>query len=212
MTQYPIGPGHPRWDEVPDEIKEVILAENARQEIAAADYRHSIIRLISESDYDNLITLRNLLHNMTWAARPDIFSAYYESQVASELQTRFNICSACGVDHDKEVAMEHPSSQPGNSPKPADQPIEELKDAGKTFVNIYGDLTEEDIRHMQMYDLDDLRSDGTFPDAVGGSVPEGTLVGFICTRCRQMSWPSIADRMLDPVDKCDGCYKKAAHG
>jgi hypothetical protein len=217
MTQFPTGPDDPGWEDLPAPIQQQILVQREQAmklQIAADDYRHGILRFIREASYDHLIIVRNMMHNMTWATRPDIFSSFYEAQIGMELMTRFNVCAACSVDHDKEIEGDHPSSQAGNSPESGDQPIEELKDAGKKFVNIYKDLTEADLIHMARYGLDDLRSDGTPIGADDKPIPEGTLMGFICSRCKNMQWPTIADRMKDPSDEsgCSGCVQKAKWG
>jgi hypothetical protein len=193
----------PNWTQYPPEVQQQLIENFNRFQIQADDYRHSILRFISEADYDHLVTVRNMMHNITWAARPDIFSAHYEGWLAMELQKRFNICAACNVDHDKELQAGHPSVQGGDSPESPDQPIEELTDAGKVFVNSYGDLTEADIKHMELYNLDDLRNEED----------NDKLVGFICLNCG-MQYPSIEDRMREPADPggCSGCRQKAKFG
>jgi hypothetical protein len=218
MTSIPTGPDDPGWDELPAPIQQQILLQREQAlklQIAADDYRHGILRFIREASYDHLIIFRNVMHNITWATRPDIFSSFYEAQAGMELMTRFNICAACSVDHYQEIkGGDNPSLQGGNSPETPDQPIEELKDAGKQFVNIYNDLTAADLMHMDQYGLDDLRSDGTPLDNEGQLIPEGRLMGFICTRCQRQQWPSIEDRMKDPSDEsgCSGCRQKAKWG
>jgi hypothetical protein len=212
--QIPFGPEHPGWNDLTEEQQQHLLEQQRRLEMTADSFRHEILRFLREAPHDHLLIVRNLMHNITWAARPDIFSSYYEAQVSMTLMERFNICPSCGVDHDEQVGLNHPSSQAGNSPESPDQPIEELADAGLKYVNTYRDLTEADLLHMEKYGLDDMRSDGTPVGADGKPLPEGKLMGFICTRCKNMQWPTIEDRMKDPSDEsgCSGCMQKAKWG
>lgn len=199
----------PNWSQYPPEVQHALMEQHARIQIQADEFRHSILRFIHEATYDHLSTVRNMMHNITWSARPDIFSAHYEGQIAMELEKRFNICPACNVDHDKEVGNPHdPSPQGSDSPETPDQPIEELKNTGLVYVNTYRDLTEADLLHMEQYGIDDVRADGSDP-----AYPEGKLLGFICINCK-MQYVSIEDRMQESsgAEGCSGCRQKAKWG
>jgi len=199
----------PNWSQYPPEVQNALMEQHNKLQMEADDFRHSIIRFIHEASYDHLMTARNMMHNITWSTRPDIFSAHYEGQIAMELEKRFNLCPACNIDHDKDLGLDNPSSQGSDSPETPDQPIEELADSGKVYINTYKDLTEADLQHCIQYGLDDMRADGTDPEH-----PEGKLLGFVCIRCGRMQWPTIADRMKDPSDEsgCSGCRQKAKWG
>ena len=61
-------------------------------------------------------------------------------------------------------------------------------------------LSEEELRQMKEYNLDDVRD-----------VDTHELYGFICLNC-QMRYPTIESRMDKGVEGCDGCHHKAKWG
>ena len=61
-------------------------------------------------------------------------------------------------------------------------------------------LTEEQLRQMEEYNLDDVRDIDTHE-----------LYGFICLNCG-MRYLTIEARMEQPVDGCQGCFHKAKWG
>lgn len=184
-----------------------------RAEMAADSYRHDVTRLFNELQLDQLMTLRNMMHQLVFSEDGKL-AAYYEGQVATVLQIRHNVCPSCGVDHDKEAAEfkedgdEVPPTEANLASetigeyrdKAESQPQDKLQEMLPTF-----DLSEEDLDNMEKYHLDDLRD-----------ADNHQILGFKCTGVNGvecgMIYPSIEDRMLKPADSCTGCQSKAAWG
>lgn len=87
-------------DDVPDEIKQQILAQMDRQQMGLQTVAHDVQRLFRELDETQLGTLRFLVH--TIAHNPEA-GFYYEGILATLYSIKANICPACGKDHDKEA-------------------------------------------------------------------------------------------------------------
>ncbi len=63
-------------------------------------------------------------------------------------------------------------------------------------------LPQDDLDMAKLYDLDDAWDEDD----------KDKFLGWICTRCNNIFYQSVQDRMLKPVDECQGCMLKAAHG
>lgn len=66
-------------------------------------------------------------------------------------------------------------------------------------------LSQIEYDMMALYGLDDLWEQDEDKNA------RPVFIGFICKNCK-MPYTSIQQRMLKSVDRCDGCFLKAAHG
>lgn len=167
---------------IPEEMRQHLEQQAAKQEMFADSYRHAVQRMFDELSREHLETLRQILHNLTMSG--STLAAYYEGQVATSLHTRFNVCSGCGVNHDEQAEDLH---QPG-------------PDGTVQTVIVAGDLTHEDLTNMEKYNLDDLREEDT-----------NRLLGFVCKGCG-LKYSSIEDRMVKEPDECHGCQEKARWG
>lgn len=73
-------------------------------------------------------------------------------------------------------------------------------DASKPLVGQKGLMTEDLVKKMVEYNVDDLRDEDT-----------GAIIGFKCLGCG-MNYQSLEDRMLRAPDDCHGCQHKSAWG
>lgn len=189
---------------IPEEIRQHLIAQNDRHEMALDSYRHEVHRMFDEMSKEHLLTLRHIFHNMS----DHSLAAYYEGCVSTTLSIKYNVCPGCGVNHEEQMQeqlnkesepmvtdgvtiqtlQEFVNGEPGIILDPAQPPLFEV------------DLTEDDYRNMKDYNLDDAREEGT-----------GKLLGFICIKCG-MRYQSIEDRMTKEPDECSGCHQKAMWG
>lgn len=203
--------------EMPEEIRKQMEEHQQRAEMAADSYRHDVTRLFAELPLDQLMTLRNMLHQLVFDEDGRL-AAYYEGQVSSALRFVHNVCPSCGVDHDKEAANFEPAPAEDTEANMADDligeyrqkaaekadeepPTDKLQSMLPTF-----DLTEEDLANMEKYHLDDMRDQDTHQ-----------ILGFLCTGVGNqgacgMIYPSIEDRMMRDPETCTGCQQRAAWG
>ena len=180
-----------------------------RMEMAADSYRHEVTRLFSELSQDQLMILRNMMHQLVFSDDGKL-AAYYEGQVATVLNLKFNVCPSCGVDHDKEAAsFEAPEADMKSTVtdvvnETINEYREKAQDKLQEMLPTF-DLSEEDLANMEKYHLDDLRD-----------ADNHQILGFRCTGVNGvacgMVYPSIEDRMLRDPDTCSGCQQKAAWG
>ena len=170
-----------------------------QQQMAADSYGHDSSRLFNELNKDQLLTMRNILHNLVFDEGARL-AAYYEGVVVTTLNLKHNICPSCGTDHDAEAfamtQVEIPQQREGER-----LPEDKLQQMLPTF-----DMTDEQVEQMIEYHLDDVRDEDTHQ-----------ILGFICTGVNGqgscgMRYPSIEDRMLRAPDKCSGCEQKSAWG
>lgn len=199
---------------IPENVHAALQAAAERHSMMAEDYRHRIMDLFNTLDEEQLVSLKWMLHNITMES-PSQLSAMYEGQITVIMEKKFGLCAGCGINHEKEAKALAAQSDPA-VPTKATNPVDaEAREQLATptepskYVNQFGDLTEDDLRNMEIYHLDDVR------DEENGYA----LLGFICTGiiggprggCG-MRYGSIADRMLRPPEECTGCFTKAAHG
>lgn len=182
-------------------MTEEMKAHLERQDMAIESYRHDVQRLFDELPKEHLLTLRIMLNQFTTEADSRLTS-YYEGVAATTLAYRFKVCGGCGRDHSEELLDE---------PAPEDKNFQtekffSLREGDKTLFNVPTDegglseLTVEQFRQMEEYNLDDVRDENTLK-----------LLGFICKNCG-LRYVSIEDRMLKRPDDCHGCQIKSAHG
>lgn len=180
------------FEDLPPHIQEEIM----RHQASAEDYRHGVARLFEESSKEHLLVLQAIFHNISGTSEGGgaALASYYEGIIGVTLQKRFNICLACGVDHDEALKDftgkvdegGHPVQDPRSDPPHPDGPRE---------------LTPEDFKNMKEYGLDDLRD------------KDLKILGFVCVNCR-MPYVSIEDRMKQPPgpEGCSGCRQMAKFG
>lgn len=190
----------------PDDLPPEVKAQMDQAEMAADSYRHDATRFLTELSEDQLVTFRNMMHNLVFEESGKL-AAYYEGMAGAFANLRFNICPSCGVNHDKEAAGFHSEDQSNL----ARETIGEYQDAAsKQTDNAQSmlpsfDLSEEDLQHMKKYHLDDVRD-----------ADNHQIIAFRCTGVNNipcgMTYPSIEDRMLREPDECSGCQTKAMWG
>lgn len=90
--------GFPAFDQLPPEIQEYIKRQHMEQD----SWSHTVFRVLSEMDKEELFVLRTLLHS---AYQSNGESApYWEGIVIMTLQDKHKICAACNKNHDEELA------------------------------------------------------------------------------------------------------------
>lgn len=179
----------------PEQIAE--MEEHQRHhEMMAEDYRHGVQALFTDLGRDHLTSMRGMLHSLAAADNDARLASYYEGLACAALYFKHGVCMGCGVNHDEQAAEAlMPKTDEDGTPKPAE---------GSETPALEGlaELTPEDFKNMQEYNLDDVRDEGTL-----------RLLGFICKGCGAR-YVSIADRMLRPpgVEGCGGCIERAKWG
>lgn len=92
---------------LPPEIVAQIQAQYDLDQMRGDAYRHEIHSILESMNEDQLRLFAHVLHNITsvdTAEEKTTHSAWYEGIIAGVLMRRFNICPACGLDHDKAAA------------------------------------------------------------------------------------------------------------
>jgi predicted esterase YcpF (UPF0227 family) len=120
--------------DMPEELRQKMEEAHARHEMMAEEYRHSTQRLWDELNEEQLVTMRNLMHNLAMGGSPLGF--YYEGQIAQAAYLRFNICPGCAVDHNKDLPQETVQQKPR-------------------------EWSEEELDQMELYNLDDAYDEET---------------------------------------------------
>jgi len=157
-------------------MTEEMKAYIERQQMIQESMRYDIQRLFDELTEEQLTTVGFIFHGIVADNDPCI-AAYYEGVVNQTIALKFGQALLAAEPH-PEVLDAH------NQP------------------SLFADarLTDEDIKNMKLYNLDDLRDEET-----------EALIGFICKGCG-MQYVSIQDRMLRAADTCGGCIQKAKWG
>jgi hypothetical protein len=147
--------------------------------------RHDSYQVLHTLNEEQLKMFSVMLAVMS--SQESVYATYLDGYVDGLLEQKYNVCPACGRNHD-----ELPPDMV--APPPPGEAVNEDSTAPTTpYV-----LTEEDLANMEEYNLDDLRDEDTHE-----------LLGFICKGC-QLRYISITDRMLKRA--CHGCQLKSAHG
>jgi len=211
--------------------------EHQMQHIEA--HRHEVRRLFTELSQEHLSTLNDFLAIIATSGDQAAGTAAHFHGVAKiYLESRFNICSACGVDHDKAAQElkdkeeesgqqmlpfpmhEHPvilerkegvpESESPSDPYP-DLPKhvkQFMEDSGLTGKN-YGPFLR--VGESGRLNLPQVKMMSAYYLDDVRSKETGELLGFSCLRCGK-PYQSIEDRMLRSPDDCDGCHTKSAWG
>lgn len=195
------------------------LYDHLRQSNESA--RHQIARMISEMPQDHLHALAILLGGICSGGGKGL-AAFYQGQAVAALESRFNICTACGKDHDEQLAHLTGTAKPTWQERDAKEREALEKEVAKFSEFLFksekeaiaevpdlrvgesGDLSAGQQEKMREYNLDDLREEET-----------GALLGFVCLKCGKQ-YQSIDDRALDPDGKeremCEGCIHHTKWG
>lgn len=160
---------------------------------------HEVNRLLEELTEDQLRALSFMIDGIAVAQEPRHIASYMAGKITMTQQHRFNICAACGHNHEKELlGDDHQSIEP-----PAEEDDHEsVPDGQFTELGSVLPLAPFEGQLMEQYGLDDLRDEST-----------GELLGFICLNCNQR-YATIQDRMVNPpgVEHCSGCVQKTKWG
>ena len=187
---------------ITEEDQKKIKEQYEKAEMVREEFRHAFQRLFEELNEDQLRTLHTMLRIILEHDHPGIIGEWY-GICGWALKTRFNICVTCGVNHDTEFEENVPHTTVTRNYETADLHVVGEDQPLPAFY----ELTEEDIRNMEEYHLDDLREEGT-----------NELLGFICTGIKGwdkpcgVRYPSIEDRMLRDPESCSGCHQRMMHG
>lgn len=205
---------------------EQMKAMQDQAQMAYVAIRHGIDSMVRGLNKDDLISLRCLLQNISEGENYKL-ATFYEGKISAILEVKYNMCGACGVDHeqamhdemDKEVqkqeaeAVIHPEIIPNPDANEGAALITEILSNDSVSDDLLMRIgqyravppsTQLEREMMALYGLDDLWEQGETIDDV-------SFAGFICKNCK-LRYVSIQDRMLKPVDECQGCFNKAAHG
>jgi len=87
---------------IPNEDPEELKRQHDRAQMAAVAVRHGIDRMINGLDLDDLVSLGQLLRHISDGENYKT-AVYFEGRISEKLQSKFNVCPSCGVDHDQEM-------------------------------------------------------------------------------------------------------------
>lgn len=219
-----------KFENMDDAVREAHLRHHQQMDAQ----RHDVRRLLTELDKEHLVTLHDLFGLIAASDEAAALNAAgIHGQAKAYLESRFNICSACSIDHEAAQPTREQIPDHGVILDPAYQGIVDrvAEAAGPANENECSMPLPELYRQF----LVDNRLDGLEgPDLkVGETGPlslrqvhamkhwklddirdEGTgvFLGFICLGCMAMTHPTIEDRALKAPDDCSGCHQQAAHG
>jgi len=176
-------------------------ADRHRQQHAVS--AHELNRLLHELPIDQLKTLEMLIDWLAMAEEPGRIASHMSGRITAVLEARFNICAACGKNHDKDLenlASDKPVEVPPHVQ--ARRAVDAQSEVTFLEKGSTEPLSAQELQLMQMFGIDDLREEDS-----------GALLGFICLNS-EMHYQSIQDRMLQPpgVEGCSGCQQKARWG
>jgi hypothetical protein len=178
--------------------------------MSADSMKHGVMKMLRGLDQEQMEAFSQMVR--VFAIEEDAaYAKYVHGIITALLEGKYNICMACGVDHEKaEKDLLSTASDPFDNVLKT-QPLTpersaELEDIAARQAGVSGQpvepyvLTEEDLADMEEYNLDDLRDEDTHQ-----------LLGFICKACTY-KYVSIADRKLRAPDECTGCQIRSGHG
>lgn len=170
--------------DIPEEIQAKMQEQLEQQRMHMAAGQHDLMRLFDELSKEGLRTLTGIFGVL--AASPDEKLAhYFEGIGVAYLKIKHNICVACGESHDLILSTEDEQIDP--------QPVQNDVDKSEPTPE---EKAEYDLK-MADYNL--------------SIVMDGQQMKYICVGCGKQ-YPSLEDRMLRPVDGCQGCHEKAKWG
>ena len=202
--------------------------QRQRNEMEVREFQHGFQRLFEELDEEQLSTFKTMLHILaTQTSHP--MACLWEGMTAHALKVRFNICITCGVNHDHGFVPDETQQAPPpmrvlgledeelrrepKDPSPIPQGGQIYSDDDQPFDLTFGKqafdagLDESQLRLMQQYHLDSVHDEDT-----------GKLLRFACTGIKGtrgpcgVTYPTLADRMLNEPEHCDGCFQRTKHG
>jgi hypothetical protein len=178
-----------------EEEQEEMRQAHDRNQMALDEFRHSFQRLFDELDKDQLRTFATML-NLVVNATGSVLAASWEGMALQSLKTRYNVCIACGVNHDEEVHVPPKAAEVGPEQK-----------AQEADIPLPLAFTEQDHENMKKYHLDDVYDSDT-----------KEFLYFVCTGIKGMkgpcgvTYPTIQDRMLNGPEHCSGCFARMSQG
>lgn len=206
------------FESLPPEVKQIMEHQHNQHQMAQEDFAHSLTRLISELDREQLSLMMKLMQVVSTKGNR-FLAVHLAGVIEGELKNRFGVCGYHGVNHDEEVLLP-PAPEPSPaSASPLDmdamnsqamkesmERAEKLKHDSRRRAEA-GELNDEDRANMERYHLDDAYQEGT-----------GQFLYFLCTGivgsngpCGT-SYPSIEDRMLREPEHCSACFERVKHG
>lgn len=205
-------------------------AEHHQQHIDV--HLHELRRLFTELDQEHLFTLTDFLGNLSTSGDQAAGTAAHFYGIGKVyLESRFNVCSACGVDHDQAAKnLKDSAADDGQMelPLPAMDPVGIKME--KREEEPYPDLPGHVRQFMDDAELTGMDFGPFLQIGETGRLnlpqvkmmeayhlddlrEEGTnkLLGFRCVKC-QLNYQTIEDRMLKNPDDCHGCHNQSAWG
>lgn len=209
-------------------------AEHHQQHIDV--HLHELRRLFTELNKEHLSTLTDFLGNLSTSGDQAAGTAAHFYGIGKVyLESRFNVCSACGVDHDQAAKdLKDKAASDGQMELPFPHQVhayahQNLPDESKPFV--YKDLPEHVKQFMEDAELTGIDFGPFLQIGETGRLnlpqakmmeayhlddlrEEGTnkLLGFRCTKGCDGNYQTIEDRMRKSPDDCHFCQSKSAWG
>lgn len=192
---------------------------------------HDVNRMLHELSQEHLAAVSTIIDGIAMSDHPTRQASYMAGKITSIMEARFNVCGACGKNHDEAAQMllnTPPPAPPHVEARRIRESVEKLKRQGTvdpadeiTMDEPTGKVTEGKVDNqvptqigsqapvkyweqeiMDLYNIDDVRDEAT-----------GKLLHFMCKGCG-IHVSSINDRTLSPpgVEGCSGCQQKAKFG
>jgi hypothetical protein len=201
MDEYLFPPG------TPEEFKAEFSAMIDRQKMQAEDYSHAATSLFDALSEEQLMSLSSIMHNIALSGKGKgrAVPAYYEGILCGILHIKYGVCFGCGKNHDREMQSAMTDSlDKFNAGKTLEDTSEyeepPLPYLGDLRIGETGQLSLAQMHNMEVYNLDDVREEGS-----------NVLLGYICKGCG-LRYVTIEDRMLKEPGDCSGCIQKNKWG
>jgi hypothetical protein len=191
---------------MPEEVQQFVQGIRTRWEMSQQDYQNRVRGLLDTLSPDDLVTLREILHN---TSADDTQAPYLQGQITAILRYVHKVCISCGEIHEGD----HLSALVDGPPSPKDEPKkEEQLVLPFTEEPTTSELVDQSVASTVEYDAKLEEYNLRRPEenevlATPGEKP------VICRGCGTL-YQSLEDRMLRPASLtgCAGCVQKQKWG
>jgi hypothetical protein len=229
------------FEDLPPEIQAQIAADYQARELASMDAsaeRHEFWRMLNTLDENQLRAQTSMFH--TVGEHENHLASYFEGAIAALLESRFDICFACGRNHKAEEAallseatinkfvkqFDEEGVTPLHTPETIMDHLVKQDEATEPEPT---STTSESFAHYVPLTITPVdfngEIDGQWPRNVLTDYPEfhakadeyrvnlltDQYPAVVCANCGQQ-YPSLEDRMINPPDECSGCAQKEKWG
>jgi len=187
--------------DIPEEERLRMQREHDRRIMEMQDYRHSVHSFFAELSVEQMTLMRRLLSDLGNDDSGKLCN-YFEGVTVGILESKFNVCPSCGVNHDMEFLESLNKDDDAldvDEPEPAETSEMDFKSEEPT-------KPEKSLKELQA--AAEARRQSKLDEY---NLSRGLGSQVICKNC-SMIYPSLKDRMLREPDQCPGCEQKSKWG